>query len=353
MKRAVLIDVIPKDASLKKTQQDLEELSRLVDTYGGIVVVKIIQKRGRPSMKTYLGTGKTLEVLEITKDEEIDMIVVNGILKPNQVQYLFTLFKIPVWDRVDLILKIFDKHAKTEEARLQIELATLNHEFPKLYGHGTRLSRLGGGIATRGPGEKYLETKKRYLRVRIKDVEKKLSRIRQVHEGQRNVRKRKGLKTIALVGYTNSGKSTLLKTLTHKEKVYIADELFATLDTKIGDLWLPNIQEKVLVADTIGFIKDLPPFLIKSFMATLDEVREADLLLHVIDASDPNMTDKIKVVESILNELGCAGKPKIYVYNKLDQNPYFKIKKAKSVKVSARTGLGIDKLKALIEKAPI
>ncbi|MFC1647529.1 GTPase HflX [Patescibacteria group bacterium] len=307
-------------------------------------------------MKTYLGTGKALEVMEIAKEEEADMIIVNGMLKPNQIQHLYALFKIPVWDRVDLILKIFNKHAQTEEAKLQVELARLNHEFPKLYGQGTRLSRLGGGIATRGPGEKYLETKKRHLRARIKEIEKKLKAIRKIHKGQRKVRRRKGLKTIALVGYTNSGKSTLLEALTHKKNVYIADELFATLDTKIGDLWLPNIQEKVLVADTIGFIKDLPPFLIKSFIATLEEVQEADLLLHIIDSSDPEMESNIEVVEEILEDLECSDKQQINVYNKkdkaLDAGSHQR-RRENSIEISARTGEGIDKLKALIEKAPI
>ncbi|MFC1599566.1 GTPase HflX [Patescibacteria group bacterium] len=353
MKRAILIDIIPKDESKEKAEKDLKELSSLVNTYGGIVIVNIIQKRGRPSAKTFLGTGKAQEVADIAKDEKADMVIANGLLKPNQVQHLHTLFKIPVWDRVDLILKIFDKHAKTEEAKMQIELATLQHEFPKLYGLGTRFSRIGGGIATRGPGEKYLEVQKRHLRARIKDIEKKLAGIRKIHKKQRNIRKRKGLKTAALVGYTNSGKSTLLKALTKKEKVYIANELFATLDSKIGDLWLPNIQKKILIADTIGFIRDLPPFLIKSFMATLDEVQEADLLLHVIDCSDSDMNEKVEVVDGILKNLGCEHKPLIYVFNKKDKAIDFKMPKRNAVKISARDGKGLEKLITKIEKAPI
>lgn len=353
MKRAILIDIIPKNESKEKAEHDLKELSSLVNTYGGIVIVNIIQKRGRPSAKTFLGTGKAVEVAEIAKEKKADMVIVNGLLKPNQVQHLHTLFKIPVWDRVDLILKIFDKHAKTEEAKMQIELATLQHEFPKLYGLGTRFSRLGGGIATRGPGEKYLEVQKRHLRARIKAIEKKLAGIRKIHKKQRNIRKRKGLKTIALVGYTNSGKSTLLKALTKKEKVYVANELFATLDSKIGDLWLPNVQEQILVADTIGFIKDLPPFLIKSFMTTLDEVQEADLLLHIIDCSDPNMDEKVEVVDGILKDLGCKKKPLIYIFNKVDKANGFKLPKRNSIKISARDGIGLEKLVEMIEKAPI
>jgi len=353
MKRAILIDIIPKEESKLKAEKDLKELSRLVNTYGGIVIVNVIQKRGRPSAKTYLGTGKAIEVTEIAQEEKADMVIVNGMLKPNQVQYLNAIFNVPVWDRVDLILKIFDKHAKTEEAKLQIKLARLKHEFPKLYGQGTKLSRLGGGIATRGPGEKILETKKRHLRSQIKEIEKKLAKIRKTHKNQRKMRRRKGLKTIALVGYTNSGKSTLLKALTNKQNVYIADELFATLDSKIGDLWLPNIQEKVLIADTIGFIQNLPPFLINSFMATLDEVSEADLLLHVIDASDKEIVDKIEVVEDILKDLKCSHKPQIYVFNKIDieKNRQENIIRENSIQISARTGEGIEELKEIIEKA--
>jgi GTP-binding protein HflX len=358
--KAVLIDVIPKNESRTSAEKNLDELSRLVETYGGIVIVKVIQKRGRPSMKTYLGTGKVLEVLQTAEEKGADLIIVNGMLKPNQVQYLYSIFNIPVWDRIDIILKIFDKHAKTEEAKLQIELARLKHEFPKLYGQGVKLSRLGGGIATRGPGEKLLETKKRHLRARIKEIEKKLSTIKKVRKSQRKIRKRKNLCTIALVGYTNSGKTTLLKTLTHKKNLYIADELFATLDTKIGDMWLPDIQEKVLIADTIGFIRDLPPFLIKSFLATLEEVKEADLLLHVIDVTDPDIFEKIKIVENILKELGCADKQKIYVFNKIDlvdENLLNKLrqnkrnfKKYNPVFISAYQNKGINELKKQISK---
>ncbi len=359
MDKVILVDVIPKETSRKTAEKNLDELSLLIETYGGMVIVKIIQKRGRPSMKTYLGTGKALEVNEIAEAEKADLIIINGLLKPNQVQYLFTIFKIPVWDRIDVILKIFDKHAKTDEAKMQIELARLKHEFPKLYGQGTRLSRLGGGIATRGPGEKYLETKKRHLRARIKEIEKKLAVIKKVHNKQRQVRKRKNLSTAALVGYTNSGKTTLLQTLTHKKNLYIADELFATLDTKIGDMWLPEIQEKILIADTIGFIRDLPPFLINSFLATLDEVRNADILLHVIDVSDPDITNKIEVVEKILKELDCEDKKKLYIFNKIDLikdasilvELKQKYNKFDPIFISAKNEKGMDDLKKALESS--
>jgi len=353
--KAILIDVVPKEIPRTTAEKNLQELSRLVETYGGVVIVQIIQKRGRPSSKTYLGTGKAIEAAEIAKVKDVDVVIVNGMLKPHQIQHLYKLFDVPVWDRVDIILKIFEKHAKTEEARMQIELAKLHHEVPKLYGQGVKLSRLGGGIGTRGPGEQLLESKKRHLRARIKEIEKKLDVIKTVRAGQRYMRKRKNLKTAALVGYTNSGKSTLLQALTKKKNVYIANELFATLDTKIGDLWLPNKREQILIADTIGFIQDLPPFLIKSFLATLEEVQEADLLLHVIDASDDEIENKIKVVEQILEDLGCGDKKQIYVLNKVDLADS-KIKlpaklkgKKNIVKVSAIEKTGLDDLKQKIE----
>ncbi|MBN1495113.1 GTPase HflX [Candidatus Peregrinibacteria bacterium] len=353
--KAILIDVVSREIPRETAEKNLNELARLVQTYGGVVIVQIIQKRGRPSLKTYLGTGKAIEAAETAKEKDVDIVIVNGMLKPHQIQHLYKLFDIPVWDRVDIILKIFDKHAKTEEARLQIELARLHHEFPKLYGQGVKLSRLGGGIGTRGPGEQLLESKKRHLRSRIKEIEKKLDTIKTVRAGQRYIRKRKNLKTAALVGYTNSGKSTLLRALTKKKNVYIANELFATLDTKIGDLWLPNKREKILIADTIGFIKDLPPFLIKSFLATLEEVQEADLLLHVIDANDPEIQHKISVVDKILADLGCSTKKQIYIFNKADliedADTLNKLPRLKnSIKISAIQKAGLNRLKELIEK---
>jgi len=351
--KAILVDVIP-----PKANSSLEELSSLVDTLGGIVVKKVIQKRGRPSAKTFLGTGKAIEVAGTARELQIDVVIFNNILKPSQVLHLSAIFGAKVWDRVDLILKIFEKHAVTREAKLQIELAKLHHEFPKLYGKGTSFSQQRGGGASsggmtgvRGPGEKFLEQKKRHLRGQINILEAQLEKIKIQHQNQRDVRRRKNLKTIALVGYTNSGKSTLLKALTNKKDIYIANKLFATLDTKIGDMYIQNFG-KVLVADTIGFIKDLPPFLIQSFLATLDEVREADLILHVIDISDPEAITKIKVVEEILKDLGCENKPYINVLNKTDNLPKIPKRIPKnSALVSAVTRKGFEKLvKRISEK---
>lgn len=349
--RAILVDVVPHSTSYQEAESNLNELVNLVSTLGGITVEKIIQKRDRPSAKTFLGEGKALEVGALAKAIHADVIIFNNILKPNQILHLTSIFGRNVWDRVDLILKIFEKHAVTSEAKLQIELARLYHEFPKLYGKGKSFSQqsAGGGgrgvTGVRGPGEKYLEEKKRALRRQIKILEDRLEKIKTIRKNQREVRKRRNLKTIALVGYTNTGKSTLLKALTHKENVYIADQLFATLDTKIGDLYIPG-KGQVLVADTIGFIKDLPPFLIQSFLATLEEAIEADLILHVIDISDKEVLNKIKVVESILKDLGCADKKKIHVLNKADKLPVASRKTLppNTVIVSALQGKGLQEL---------
>lgn len=350
--KAILVDVIP-----PKTSSSLDELHSLVNTLGGIVVEKIIQKRGRPSAKTFLGSGKALEVAQIAQDLKTNVVIFNNILKPSQVMHLSAIFRTKVWDRVDLILKIFEKHAVTRESKLQIELAKLHHEFPKLYGKGVSFSQQHGGggasggmTGVRGPGEKFLEQKKRHLRGQINILEKQLEKIKAQRQSQREIRRRRNLKTIALVGYTNSGKSTLLKALTNKKDVYIANKLFATLDTKIGDMYIQNYG-KILVADTIGFIKDLPTFLIKSFLATLEEALEADLILHVIDTADPEVIEKIKVVEEILKELGCENKQRINVLNKIDLLPKIPKRAPKnSVLVSAITRRGFEKLSEEIRK---
>ncbi|HEC20945.1 MAG TPA: GTPase HflX [Candidatus Peregrinibacteria bacterium] len=359
--RAILIDVIPPRSDKQEAESELEEMRNLVKTMGGITILKVIQKRGRPSAKTFLGSGKAKEVALEVEDLKANVVIVNKLLKPNQILHLKSTFKkVEVWDRIDLILKIFEKHAQTNEAKLQIELARLRHEFPKIYAYQatTLFEKERGGISgTRGAGEKGIEQEKRHLRRRIKDIEKKLERIKKVHENQRKHRKRTGKKTVALVGYTNAGKTSLLQALTHKENLYIADELFATLDTRIGDLWLPNTQKDVLVAGTIGFIQKLPHFLIDSFKTTLEEAHEADLILHVIDFSDPKITQKIKVVEEILKDLECQNKSKIYVFNKIDlledleKRKRLKIKypKFKPLFISVINGDGIDELIQAIE----
>lgn len=352
---SIILDVVSKNSPQDETINDLRELVSLTETVGGIVIKKIIQKRGRPSPKTYLGSGKAFEASEVAKALKTDVIICNTILKPNQIMALKDIFHMEIWDRVDLILNIFDKHAKTDEAFLQIKLARLRHEFPKLYARQaeTLFERAGAGIGTRGAGEKGIEDEKRHLRSRIIDLEKKIAEFALVRSNQRKNRKKAGKKSVSLVGYTNAGKSSLLKALTKKD-VYIADELFATLDNRIGKLWLQDLHDTVLLSDTIGFIRDLPPFLISSFKATLEEVLESDLILHVIDVSDPAMLNKIDVVLGILDDLGLK-KPRILnVFNKVDmvKRKRIRLPRRKFFKnpiiVSSLTRQGLEELKLRI-----
>lgn len=324
--KTIILDVVDPQATDERAEVRLEEIQNLVKTAGGIVIEKIIQRRGRPSMKTFLGTGKIEEAAEYARENKIELVIINGILKPNQYLHLQDVFpKKMLWDRTDLILNIFDKHATSTIAQMQIKAARLKHEIPKIYArHATTLfERAGAGIGTRGAGEKGIEDEKRHIRKQIKQIEDKIAAARKVQVHQRKARSRTGMKTVALVGYTNAGKSSLMQVLTHKKGVVANDELFTTLDTKIGKTWLPHIREEVLVADTIGFISDLPPRLIESFMTTLEEAQNADTLLHVIDVSDPKYREKIQTVDDILRQLGCQSIRQIYVCNKVDKAPDF------------------------------
>lgn len=385
-KRAILVDVIPHYIDKKVAVHQFNELARLVTTYGGVVIIKMMQKRGSPSGKTYLGTGKAEEIARLAVENCADVVIVNNFLKPTQannlrdifaehakrrwqnhavenqqIRYMHGKFReqpCDVWDRFDIIIKIFEKHAQTEEAKLQVELARLKYELPRQRGAGgEQLSRLGKGkgSGSRGPGEHASELWKRHFRRQIDTIEKKLERTRVIRGQQRQRRARQGLPLVSLVGYTNSGKSTLLRALTGKKNILVADKYFATLDTRIGQLFLPSAQKMILAADTIGFIENLPPVLISSFLATLEEVQNADLLLHVIDATDPNLAKKFGVVNEILAELNCAQKPQILVLNKTDGVSLAEQRKIieliekmdhqKIVVISATTGAGLEILK--------
>src|SRR3989338_9033375 len=318
--KTILVDVIPPPTSKEESHERLNELENLVKTYGGIVVVKIIQKRGMPDYKTYIGSGKIQQVLDENKEYKANLLIINNLLKPSQIYNLGEICKkdeIDVWDRIDLILKIFDKHAKSVEAKLQIELAAIRHMGQRIYGLGLELTRQGGGIGTRGIGETNIQIMKRHLKRREQKIREKLQHYDLVQANHRKQRRSKDLKTISLVGYTNAGKSTLLNALT-KKGVYVADKLFATLETTVGQLFLPKSEKIALLSDTIGFIQDLPPDLIDAFKSTLSEIIDADFLLHVIDISDPLYESKILVVEDILFGLEVSDKPKIYVFNKID-----------------------------------
>ncbi len=359
LQKAILVDVISSEISKEEGLQRLDELESLVKTYGGIAVVKVIQKKSMPDYKTYIGSGKLKEILEENKKIKATLLIVNNLLKPMQNYNLNEICKkedVEVWDRVDLILKIFDKHAKSVEAKMQIELAAIRHMGPRIYGMGLELTRQGGGIGTRGIGETNLQIMKRHLRRREQKIKEKLEHYDLVQANHRNQRRSKDLKTVSLVGYTNAGKSTLLNTIT-KKGVYVADKLFATLETTVGKLYLPSSGKIALLSDTIGFIQDLPPDLIDAFKSTLSEIIDADLLLHVIDISDSLYELKIKVVEDILKDLEVSNKPKIYIFNKVDLAPEIDPKKVANhfndfspVFVSAETKNGIDGLIQKVEK---
>lgn len=327
--RAILIDVVSPEMTKETAERRLTELDALTKTYGGIVVVKTLQRRAIPNYKTYIGPGKIEELIQLAQAEKCELIIVNNLLKPKQMFELGELLRkqgLRAWDRVDLILKIFDKHAKTSEAKLQIKLAAIRHMGPRIFGMGMELMQQSGGIGGRGgQGETNTEIMKRHLAGQEKNLKDELAKLAIGRAGHRTRRDRLGLKTVSIVGYTNAGKSSLLNALT-KKGAYVANQLFATLDTRVGKLWIEKEAaangrpqgEEILLSDTIGFIQDLPPQLIQAFRSTLDETIDADLILHVIDVSDPHREAKIKEVEAILDELGVQNTPKIYAFNKVD-----------------------------------
>ncbi len=303
-------------------EADITELWQLVATLKNATVVDLLHQKGPEFDGTYIGPGKVEEVITYLAEHQIDAIVLNGQLKPSQKFSLMKAFwevapNILIWDRVDVILEIFSRHARTTEAKLQIELARMQSMGPRIYGMGLVLSRQGGGIGTRGIGETNTELMKRHWKKEIKRATDALEKSTKVRATQMENRKHIGLKTISIVGYTNAGKTSLFNILTHKKHL-VENALFATLDSSVGELYLPSLQKKVLLSDTIGFIANLPPSLIEAFKSTLMESIHADLILHVVDVSDPLMREKVNVVHDILDQLGISKTKEVYVFNKID-----------------------------------
>lgn len=336
-------------------ENDVSELWHLVESMGNATVVDLIVQKGEAYKSTYIGPGKAEEVGEYLKANPVDVIIFNGNLKPSQ---KFTLIKmywpikanIQIWDRVDLILTIFSRHARTVEAKLQIELARMHNMGPRIYGMGMQLSQQGGGIGTRGIGETNTELMRRHWKREIKRVTDELEKSVANRTRQLEHRKSIGLQTISIVGYTNAGKTSLFNLLTHKKHL-VENALFATLDSTVGEIFMSELGKKVLISDTIGFIANLPPDLIEAFKSTLMESVHADAVLHVIDASDPEMVAKIDVVFDILDQLKVPEEKEILVFNKIDAAPSLRKEKiielAQSrpyVFISAKTKEGISEL---------
>lgn len=323
---------------------------------GGKVIGYIYQRRNSPDVRYFVGAGKAKEIQEVVKGTGADTVVFDTFLTPSQVQNLEDLIDARIMDRGTLVLEIFSRRVRSKTAKLQVELATLTYQLPRLYGKGREMSRLGGGVGTRGPGEQETEIKRRAIKRRIQQIKEELEEIKRQRREQRKRRERYGsdLKVVrvALVGYTNVGKSSLMKVLTGRD-VLSADMPFATLDTTTSArLLFPDL--KILFTDTVGFIRKLPPELIESFKATLEEVQEADIILHVVDISDSSWIEKVKVVQQVLADLSADEKPVIYVFNKADklvkeEEQLHELRQqflmdAPAVIVSAQKGWGIREL---------
>jgi GTP-binding protein HflX len=349
--RAFLVGI--EGGSRWDAEDSLRELAQLAETAGAVVEGWTSQKRDKPDSTFFVGRGKVDELALIRQEKSIDLIIFDDELTPAQQRNLEEALSVKIIDRTGLILDIFAQRARSHEGKLQVELAQLRYLLPRLGGQGLVLSRLGGGIGTRGPGETKLEADKRRLRSRISDIQQEITQVEKHRELQRRGRKKTAYPSIALVGYTNAGKSTLMNRLT-SAGVLAEDKLFATLDPTTRCIRLPKGQD-IFLSDTVGFIQKLPHQLIAAFKATLEEVLQADLLLHVLDISHPRVQEQNTAVYQVLRELKADTKETVTVYNKIDQidNPGLierMLRQENTVAVSALTGSGIDTLLATIEQ---
>jgi GTP-binding protein HflX len=337
-------------------EESLAEFRELVASAGGVVAAEIVQRRARPDPATLIGSGKVEEIAGIAASVDADLVLFDHDLTPTQLRNLEAVLPCRVLDRTQLILDIFARHARTSEGQLQVELAQLEYLLPRLSGKGKAMSQLGGGIGTRGPGETKLETDRRGINRRIDRLKVDLDAVRRVRKQQRGRRESVPVPTVALVGYTNAGKSTLFNQLTGAT-VLQSPKMFATLDPKLRAIELPS-RRKVLLSDTVGFIRNLPHTLVTSFRATLEEVAQAEVLLHVRDAASTYGEEQKTQVERVLNELECLTKPRVEVLNKIDllgeherDGLLERSRTGGEVAVSARTGEGMDALLTAIDRA--
>jgi GTP-binding protein HflX len=360
LERVVLVGVWT-EGTLASAENSLRELSRLAETAGSVVLAGLVQRRGKPDPATYIGAGKARELADLVIETGADTVICDGELTPGQLRSLEGVVRVKVVDRTALILDIFAQHARTKAGKAQVELAQLEYLLPRLRGWGESLTRqaggrvaAGGGIGGRGPGETKIETDRRRIRSRAAKLRREIAGISAGREVQRRRRRRRNVPSVAIAGYTNAGKSTLLNALTGAG-VLVDDSLFATLDPAVRRARTPSGRWFTLT-DTVGFVRHLPHQLVEAFRSTLEEVADADLILHVVDGSDADPRSQISAVREVLGQIGANKVPELVVVNKADEADPLEIKGLRlaergAVVVSARTGLGLDDLLAAVEAA--
>jgi GTP-binding protein HflX len=349
--RAALVGVVSGSARRVEAEHSMEELAGLADAAGACVVLRMLQERSRPDSATFIGSGKVASLGAACAEADVKVVIFDNELTPAQLRQLEEKLECKVIDRTQLILDIFARRARTREGKWQVELAQLKYLLPRLVGAGTALSRLGGGIGTRGPGETKLETDRRRIRVRIQSIQREIDQVRQRRAQLRERRHKQSVPTVALVGYTTAGKTTLFNRLTNADSL-ASNALFVTLDPLVRQVKLPDRRE-LLLSDTVGFIDRLPHALVAAFRATLEEVAEADLALHVIDASSQERERQMAAVRRVLEEVGAADVPIIEVYNKIDaitpdERRRLRDADPAAALISAKAGDGVDELLQMV-----
>ena len=349
--RAALVGLVTGSSRRVDAEQSLEELAGLADAAGATVVLRVLQERQKPDPATFIGSGKLTGLAATCAELDVDVVIFDNELSPAQLRQLEAKLERKVIDRTQLILDIFARRARTREGKWQVELAQLKYLLPRLVGSSTALSRLGGGIGTRGPGETKLETDRRRIRVRIQSIQREIDQVRQRRSQLRERRHKQSVPTVALVGYTNAGKTTLFNRLTN-ERAVTSNALFVTLDPLVRQVRLPDRRE-LLVSDTVGFIDRLPHALVAAFRATLEEVAEADLALHIIDAANPERDRQVTAVRRVLDDVGANEVPTIDVYNKIDAITADEQRRLRDADpacalISSTTGAGVEELLQMV-----